>query len=185
MSTIPTQRIYEGYLCLRVFFVRRVGYFQYCGMEGGTPCRYRQIICNIPPLWDFLISPDFHRVGGFEDRYSLSFVPVLSYVYVNTLFQRGYFYVGLRGAGWYFLPENPTFFVRRNRKIPHTQHTTKIKHANHGDVRHCLFCRPWLSSARSSAAPRLPMSLMQAPCARVRAHCDRSPCLGRQNGTHR
>ena len=28
MSTIPTQRIYEGYLCLRVFFVRRVGYFQ-------------------------------------------------------------------------------------------------------------------------------------------------------------
>ena len=29
MSTIPTQRIYEGYLCLRVFFVRRVGYFQY------------------------------------------------------------------------------------------------------------------------------------------------------------
>ena len=42
MSTIPTQRIYEGYLCLRVFFVRRVGYFQYCGMEGGTPCRYRQ-----------------------------------------------------------------------------------------------------------------------------------------------
>ena len=25
MSTIPTQRIYEGYLCLRVFFVRRVG----------------------------------------------------------------------------------------------------------------------------------------------------------------
>ena len=28
MTTIPTQRIYEGYLCLRVFFVRRVGYFQ-------------------------------------------------------------------------------------------------------------------------------------------------------------
>ena len=66
MSTIPTQRIYEGYLCLRVFFVRRVGYFQYCGMEGGTPCRYRQIICNIPPLWDFLISQIFHRGGRFR-----------------------------------------------------------------------------------------------------------------------
>ncbi len=101
-------------------------------------------------------------VRGFEDRrYSLFLVPVLSYVYKNTLFQRGYFYVGLRGAGWYFLPENPTFFVRRNRKIPHTQHTTKIKHANHGDVRHCLFCRPWLSAARSSAAQRLPVSLSQ------------------------
>ena len=121
-----------------------VGYFQYCGMEGGTPCHYRQIICNIPPLWDFLISPDFHRGGRFRRQIlSLSFVPVLSYVYVNILFQGGYFYVGLWGTGWYFLPENPTFFVRRNRKIPHTQHTTKIKHANHGDVRHCLFCHPW------------------------------------------
>jgi hypothetical protein len=29
MSTIPTQIIYKGYLCLRVFFVRHVGYFQY------------------------------------------------------------------------------------------------------------------------------------------------------------
>ena len=121
MSTIPTQRIYEGYLCLRVFFVRRVGYFQYCGMEGGTPCRYRQIICNIPPLWDFLISPDFHRGGRFRRQILSFFVPVLSYVDVNTLFRGGYFYVGLRGAGWYFLPENPTFFVRRNRKIPHRE----------------------------------------------------------------
>jgi hypothetical protein len=60
-------------------------------------------------------------VGGFEDRYFLSFVHVLLFVDVNTLFQRGYFYVGLWGAEWYFLPENPTFFVRRNRKIPHTQ----------------------------------------------------------------
>ena len=58
-------------------------------------------------------------VGGFEDSYLLSLVRVLSYAYVNTLFHRGYFYVGLWGAEWYFLPENPTFFVRRSQKIPH------------------------------------------------------------------
>ncbi len=67
-------------------------------------------------------------VGGFEDRYFLSFVRVLSFVDLNTLFQRGYFYVGLWGAGWYFLPENPTFFVRRNRKIPHRKNSHPSRH---------------------------------------------------------
>ena len=37
MRTIPTQRIYEGFLCLRVFFVRRVGYdtFSIVGWRVG------------------------------------------------------------------------------------------------------------------------------------------------------
>ena len=61
-------------------------------------------------------------VGGFEDRYLLSLVRVLWYVYVNTLFQRGYFYVGLWGAEWYFLPENPTFLLGGIGK----SHITKI-----------------------------------------------------------
>jgi len=45
-------------------------------------------------------------------------------------------------------------------RILHT-HTTKTKHANHGDVRHGLFCRPWLSASGATLAPRLPMSLAQ------------------------
>ena len=88
-------------------------------------------------------------MGGFEDRYLLSLVRVLSYVYVNTLFQRGYFYVGLWGAEWYFLPENPTFFVRRNRKIPH--------HKNSHPSRRCTAlppaALPSLSMATSAMDP--------------------------------
>jgi len=48
--------------------------------------------------------PNFTSVRGFDDRYLLSFVYVLPYVAVNTLFQQGYFYVGLRGAKWGCLP---------------------------------------------------------------------------------
>jgi hypothetical protein len=34
------------------------------------------------------------------------------------------------------------------------------------------------------AAPQLPVSPVQAPGARMRSSCFRSPCLGRRNGTH-
>ncbi len=142
-------------------------------------------------MWDFLISPDFHRGGRFRrqiDTYLLSLVRVLSHVYVNTLFQRGYFCVGLLGAEWYFLPENPTFFVRRNRKIPHHKNSHRIYRAVAAPPYPQRLCRhsPWQHPPWTQiVAPRLPMSLMQAASARVRAHCDRFPCLGRQNGTHR
>ena len=47
------------------------------------------------------------------------------------------------------------------RGILHTHN--KTKHANHGNVHHCLFCRPWLSATHSGTALWLPMSLAQGP----------------------
>ena len=97
-------------------------------------------------------------VGGFKDRYLLSSVRVLSYVFVNTLFQRGYFYVGLWGAEWYFLPENPTIFVRRNRKIPHHKNT------------HCIY-RGRCTTLPPAALP----SLSMATSAMDPNHCATAP----------
>ena len=136
----------------------------------------------------FLISPDFHRGGRFRRQipslFSMCFV-----VHINTyLFQWGYFYVGLWGAEWYFLLENPTFFVRRNRKIPHHKNSHCIYRAVAAPPYPLWLCRhsPWQHPPRTQiVAPWLPMSLLQAASARVRAHCDQFPCLGRQNGTHR
>ena len=45
MSTIPTQRIYEGYLCLRVFFVRRVG-FSIVGWRVGLRVAYVDFVLS-------------------------------------------------------------------------------------------------------------------------------------------
>jgi hypothetical protein len=135
-----------------------------------------------------LFLPIFTMVGGFEDRYLLSLVRVLSYVYVNTLFRRGYFYVGLWGAEWYFLPENPNFFVRRNRKIPHHKNSHRIYRAVAASPYLQRLCHhsPWQHQPWTQiVAPRLPMSLLQAASARVRANCNPFPCLGRQNGTYR
>ncbi len=42
-----------------------------------------------------------------------------------------------------------------------------------------------LCRRRPQRAPRLPMSLAQAPGARVRTRCCRIPCLGHRNGAHR
>ncbi len=52
---------------------------------------YGCIMCKIPQLWDFLISPKFHRGERFlRQMIYLSFVCKRSYVDVNTLLQRGY-----------------------------------------------------------------------------------------------
>jgi hypothetical protein len=85
------------------------------------------------------------------------------------------------------------------RKIPHfllggigKSHITKNSHRIYQAVAAPpypqRFCHhsPWQHPPWTQImAPRLPMSLLQAASARVCAHCDRFPCLGRQNGTHR
>ena len=93
----------------------------------------------------------------------------------------------LWGAEWYFLPENPTLFVRRNRKIPHYKNTHRIYQAVAAPPYPQRICRhsPWQHPPWTGIlVPRLLMSLLQAPCARVSAHCGGFPCLGRHNGTH-
>ena len=130
--------------------------------------------------------PDFSRFSPWWEvskTYLLSLVRVLSYAYVNTKypFSARVFLCGI--------VENPTFFVRRNREIPHHKNSHRIYYrAVAAPPYPQRLCRhsPWQHPPWTQiVAPRLPMSLLQAASARVRAHCDRSPCLGRQNGTHR
>ncbi len=70
--------------------------------------------------------PKFTVVGGFEDRYYLSFVCVSSYVDLNTLLQQGYFLVGLMGAKWGRCVKNLTILcvgISGQQKIPQSLKT--------------------------------------------------------------
>ena len=131
-------------------------------------------------MWDFLISPDFHLGGRFQRQIPSLFRTCFVVCIRNYLFQGGNFYVGLWGAEWHFLPENPTFFVRRNWKIPHHKHSPCIYRAVAAPPYPQRLCRhsPWQHPPWTGIlAPRLPMSLMQAPCARDLAHCGGFPCF--------
>jgi hypothetical protein len=91
MSTIPMQRIYEGHLLSgdrRVFF-RHFGTFCNVGCSVGF-----HVDTNV-------LSTESHNCGissFFPNFTSVRGIDVLLYVAVNALFQRWYFYVGLRGA---------------------------------------------------------------------------------------
>ncbi len=74
-----------------------------------------QRICNIPQLWDFLISPDFHRGGRFRRQIPslCSTCFVLSYLHVNIVpfFSEGIFMLDCGAQSGTFYRKIPQFLL--------------------------------------------------------------------------
>jgi len=87
--------------------------------------KYPQIM-QYPTIVGFPDFSRFYRGGSFQRQipslFSTCFVVcmLILYPYSARVFLCG---IAGRRVVEYFLPENPTFFVRRNRKIPHHKHS--------------------------------------------------------------